>query len=39
MVPDPERGERVLAVVQPAVADVTADELLAYCRERLAPYK
>ncbi|MFE4992659.1 hypothetical protein ACFRH4_15225 [Streptomyces mirabilis] len=38
-VPDPGRGERVLAVVQPAVADVTADELLAYCRERLAPYK
>ncbi|MFF0131326.1 AMP-binding protein [Streptomyces mirabilis] len=38
-VPDPERGERVLAVVQPAAADVTADELLAYCRERLAPYK
>lgn len=38
-VPDPDRGERVLAVVQPAVADVTADELLAYCRERLAPYK
>ncbi|MER5926820.1 AMP-binding protein [Streptomyces mirabilis] len=38
-VPDPERGERVLAVVQPAADDVTADELLAYCRERLAPYK
>ncbi|MEU1029248.1 hypothetical protein ABZ402_10965 [Streptomyces mirabilis] len=38
-VPDPERGERVLAVVQPAAADVTADELLADCRERLAPYK
>ncbi|WP_405885182.1 hypothetical protein OG762_44590 [Streptomyces sp. NBC_01136] len=38
-VPDPERGERVLAVVQPAAADVSADELLAYCRERLAPYK
>ncbi|MFD5758503.1 AMP-binding protein [Streptomyces sp. NPDC127044] len=38
-VPDPERGERVLAVVQPAAEDVTADELLAYCRERLAPYK
>ncbi|MFD9279293.1 hypothetical protein ACFWD7_18660 [Streptomyces mirabilis] len=37
-VPDPERGERVLAVVQPAAADVTADELLAYCRKRLAPY-
>ncbi|MFE4757097.1 hypothetical protein ACFRIB_44085 [Streptomyces mirabilis] len=39
MVPDPGRGERVLDVVQPAVAHVTADELLAYCRERLAPYK
>ncbi|MFF3658489.1 AMP-binding protein [Streptomyces olivochromogenes] len=38
-VPDPEMGERALAVVQPAAADVTADELLAYCRERLAPYK
>ncbi|MGW1497868.1 AMP-binding protein [Streptomyces mirabilis] len=38
-VPDLEMGERVLAVVQPAAADVTADELLAYCRERLAPYK
>ncbi|MFF3585341.1 AMP-binding enzyme [Streptomyces mirabilis] len=31
--------DRVLAVVQPAAADVIADELLAYCRERLAPYK
>ncbi|MFE2568589.1 AMP-binding enzyme [Streptomyces mirabilis] len=38
-VTDPGRGERVLAVVQSAAADATADELLAYCRERLAPYK
>ncbi|MGI8329454.1 AMP-binding protein [Actinomadura scrupuli] len=37
-VPDPEMGERVLAVVEPA-ADVTEEELLAYCRERLASYK
>jgi long-chain acyl-CoA synthetase len=37
-VPDPEMGERVLAVVEPA-GPVTADELLAYCRDRIAHYK
>ncbi|MGW1754300.1 AMP-binding enzyme [Streptomyces mirabilis] len=35
----PDLTDRVLAVVQPAAADVIADELLAYWRERLAPYK
>ncbi|MFI0349358.1 AMP-binding protein [Actinomadura sp. 9N407] len=43
-VPDPEMGERVLAVIEPTAdatgtAEVTKEELLAYCRERLAPYK
>ncbi|MEU6752060.1 AMP-binding protein [Spirillospora sp. NPDC046719] len=41
-VPDPEMGERVLAVVQPAderPPDGLKDELLAYCRDRLAHYK
>jgi acyl-CoA synthetase (AMP-forming)/AMP-acid ligase II len=41
-VPDPEMGERVLAVVQPAderPRDELKDELLAYCRDRLAHYK
>jgi long-chain acyl-CoA synthetase len=38
-VPDPERGERVLAVVRPTAAGVSEEELLAYCRERLAAYK
>ncbi|MFB4298709.1 AMP-binding protein [Actinomadura sp. NTSP31] len=41
-VPDPEMGERVLAVVEPADGqggDELKDELLAYCRDRLAHYK
>jgi acyl-CoA synthetase (AMP-forming)/AMP-acid ligase II len=40
-VPDPEMGERVLAVVEPATgaSTVTEDELLAYCRDHLASYK
>ena len=33
--PDPEMGEKVLAVVVPE-GEVTAEELIAYCRERLA---
>jgi malonyl-CoA/methylmalonyl-CoA synthetase len=38
--PDPEWGERVTAVVvcSPGQA-VTGEQLIAYCRERLAPYK
>ena len=39
-VPDKYRGETVKAfVVCKPDASVTADELIAYCRERLAPYK
>ena len=42
-VPDPEMGEAVKAVVQPASPEEAgpglADELIAYCRERLAHYK
>ncbi|WP_395108910.1 acyl-CoA synthetase [Actinomadura sp. SCN-SB] len=42
-VPDPEMGEAVKAVVQPqdpaAAGPELADELIAYCRERLAHYK
>ena len=39
-VPDDEWGETVLAVVEPrADATVTADELIALCREHLAHYK
>ncbi|XVQ14710.1 AMP-binding protein [Spirillospora sp. CA-255316] len=37
-VPDPEMGERVQAVVEPA-GEVTEQELLEYCREHLAHYK
>jgi len=37
-VPDPEFGERVAAIVE-AMAPVSADQLVAYCRERLAHYK
>ena len=38
--PDPRTGERVRAVVVPAPgAEVTAEELMAHCRERLARYK
>ena len=42
-VPDPEMGEQVKAVVQPAaMADAgpeLAAELIAYCRDQLAHYK
>jgi long-chain acyl-CoA synthetase len=42
-VPDEEWGERVLAVVEPRAGVATspelADELVAFCRERLAHYK
>jgi long-chain acyl-CoA synthetase len=41
-VPDPEWGERVIAVIQPrdaAADDALADELIAFCRERIAHYK
>jgi acyl-CoA synthetase (AMP-forming)/AMP-acid ligase II len=42
-VPDEDMGEAVHAVVQPAdgvtPGDELADELIAYCRERLASYK
>jgi acyl-CoA synthetase (AMP-forming)/AMP-acid ligase II len=42
-VPDPEMGEAVRAVVQPATppADpaVLADELMAFCREKIAHFK
>ena len=42
-VPDEEWGETVLAVVQPAEGvegtDELADELLAFCRDRLAHFK
>jgi bile acid-coenzyme A ligase len=38
--PDPEWGHRVHAIVQPhAGASPSADELSAFCRERLQPYK
>ncbi|MGI8332480.1 acyl-CoA synthetase [Actinomadura scrupuli] len=40
-VPDPEMGEQVKAVVQPAgeAGPLLEQELIAYCRERLAHYK
>jgi acyl-CoA synthetase (AMP-forming)/AMP-acid ligase II len=42
-VPDPDMGEQVKAVVQPAdpsaAGDALAAELLAYCRERLSGFK
>ena len=40
-IPDPEWGEQIKAVIQPApgVGDELAVELLAFCRERLAAYK
>lgn len=40
-VPDEYRGETVKAFVQlkPGVEDVTAEELIAFCRENLAAYK
>jgi long-chain acyl-CoA synthetase len=38
--PDPYQGESVLAVVVPKAGEtVTAEELIAYCRERLAVFK
>jgi malonyl-CoA/methylmalonyl-CoA synthetase len=38
--PDPDWGERVIALVIPAAGNaVSEDELIAFCRERLAPYK
>jgi long-chain acyl-CoA synthetase len=41
-VPDEEWGESVVAVVQlghPAASDVSADDLIAYCRTQIASYK
>jgi long-chain acyl-CoA synthetase len=41
-VPDPEMGQSVLAVVQPAgdgPPPGLADELIAHCRSRLAAFK
>ena len=42
-VPDPDLGEAVRAVVQPAEGteptDVLTDELVAFCRERLSHFK
>ena len=42
-VPDPEWGEQVKAVVEPvdgvAPSDELAEELMAYCRERMAHFK
>ena len=39
-VPHPEHGEEPIAVVEPAPgAHPTAEELLAFCADRLAPYK
>ncbi|MEO8358357.1 MAG: AMP-binding protein, partial [Chloroflexota bacterium] len=38
--PDREWGERVMAVVVPAkMESVSGEELIRFCRERLAPYK
>jgi long-chain acyl-CoA synthetase len=38
--PDPRVGEEVVAFVVPrAGADIQPDEIIAYCRERLAAYK
>ena len=38
-VPSPERGERPVAFVQLVGPDVEAEDLLAWCAERLATYK
>ncbi len=39
-VPDPYRGETVKAYIVPRPGrSVTADEIIAFCRERLAAYK
>ena len=37
--PDPDLGERVVAVVVPRSPAPSAEELMEYCRARLAPYK
>jgi malonyl-CoA/methylmalonyl-CoA synthetase len=38
--PDPEWGEKVIAVIVPRNnATVTSEELIQFCREKLAPYK
>jgi fatty-acyl-CoA synthase len=38
--PDPEWGEKVVAIVQPhAGATVDPQELIEFCRERIASYK
>jgi long-chain acyl-CoA synthetase len=39
-VPDPEWGERVHAAIQRrSGAELAADEVIAFCRQRLADYK
>jgi acyl-CoA synthetase (AMP-forming)/AMP-acid ligase II len=42
-IPDPEMGEAVLAVVEPApnvaADDALAEDIIAYCRKRLASFK
>ncbi|MGI6550551.1 MAG: AMP-binding enzyme [Syntrophomonadales bacterium] len=40
-VPDEYRGENVKAFIQlkPEVESATAEEMIAFCREHLAPYK
>jgi len=42
-VPDPDKGEAIKAVVEVAAGfaagDALADELIAYCRERLSKFK
>lgn len=38
-VPHPARGENVAAFVVPGLTTCTAEELLAFCRQRLASYK
>jgi acyl-CoA synthetase (AMP-forming)/AMP-acid ligase II len=39
-VPDPVWGEQVAAFIRPAAGRTPdGDQLFAYCRERLAPYK
>ena len=38
-IPDPRWGEAVYAVIVPRRADVSEEELIAHCRERIAAYK
>ena len=40
-VPDPKVGERIKAIVVPKadIRGVSANDLIRWCRERLAPYK